>query len=243
MRIIFVLAGLLGMLLSLGNAAGQTVDLELVLAVDVSASVDANEAALQREGYIRALADPAVVRAIRSGPGGRIAVIYVEWAGEFYQHVVVDWRVISDRASADEFAGDLADQPITSAPSTSISGVMDFSRRQIASNRFAGRRAVIDVSGDGQNLSGRPVRGARDDAVAAGIIINGLPILVFLENPDGSGPATGLRDYYEQNVIGGPGAFVIEAREFGSFAETLVEKLVREIRGNVAISLVRRDRF
>ena len=238
MRIFLTFVLLVGTLGTGARAAEEAVDLELVLAVDVSSSVDRYEAALQREGYIAAISDPAVVQAIRSGPDGRIALIYLEWAGEFYQRAVVDWVVVEDQASAEEFSRVLADQSISSVPSTSISGALDFARKSIAGNRFQGRRAVVDISGDGQNVSGRPAWAARDEAIAAGITINGLPI-VFHRNPDGSGPSRGLSQYYRKFVIGGPGAFVIETSEYDSFKATLVAKLVREIRGEIAVSALK----
>lgn len=218
--------------------AAEQVDLELVLAVDVSTSVDPYEAALQRNGYVEAISHPSVVRAIRAGPSGRIAVLYVEWAGEFYQHVVVGWTVIEGQASADAFGAILEAEEITSVASTSISGALDFARRELSQNDYNGGRKVVDISGDGQNVSGRSVLAARDDAVAAGITINGLPI-VFHRNPDGTGPSRGLNRYYEENVIGGPGAFVIETSAYASFKATLVAKLVREIRGDMVVSVVR----
>jgi hypothetical protein len=157
-------------------AWAMPVDLELVLAVDVSPSVDDFEAAQQRNGYLGALTHPAVISAVQSGLFGRIAITYVEWAGQDYQRTVVDWTLIQDGDSARSFADKIAAQPITNWPSTSISGVIDFARQRFENNGYESQRHVIDISGDGPNSSGRPVEQARNEAVAAGITINGLPV-------------------------------------------------------------------
>jgi hypothetical protein len=211
--------------------AAQNVDLELVLAVDVSFSVDENEARLQREGYLLALQDPQVMAAISDGPLGRIALAYVEWAGASHQKVVVDWHIISEPRDAEAFLMKLAAAPISSAPYTSISALIDFSRNLIAANVLQAPRAVIDISGDGPNSDGRLVTLARDEAVAAGVTINGLPIISIAPNRDGSSPAVGVPAYYIRNVIGGPGAFALEVNGFDAFGPTLIKKLVTEIRG------------
>ena len=217
-------------------AADRRVDLEIILAVDVSASVDRIEAALQRGGYVTALRHPAVLRAIRAGPAGAIAATYVEWAGWSFQRTVVDWRVIEDAPSARAFVDLLTERPIASVPYTSISGLIDFARRRFRDNGYDGLRRVIDISGDGPNSDGRMVKAARDDAVAAGITINGLPILSTRPSLDGVSPAIGVASYYVRNVIGGPGAFALEVLEYDTFTPTLVEKLVREIRGELQLS-------
>lgn len=214
-----------------GARADTAVDLELVLAVDVSSSVDAYEARLQRQGYLAALRDPAVAAAIASGPLGRIAVTYLEFAGRGHQRVVVDWTVLATPDDARAFADALAARPIGSAPATAISAAIDAGVARIEGNAFSGTRRVIDVSGDGPNSDGRPVWAARDDAVARGITINGLPIASTRPNPDGTGPAAWVDLHYARFVVGGPGAFVLEARSFESFAETLLRKLLKEIRG------------
>jgi hypothetical protein len=206
------------------------VDLELVLAVDVSPSVDEFEASQQRSGYLDALTHPAVISAIQGGPLGRIAVTYVEWAGEDYQRIVVDWALIDGEASAHAFAAELAARPITRAPYTSISGVIDFARRRFEDNGFESRRRVIDISGDGPNSAGRPVEQARNEAVVHGITINGLPVFNDRPNPEGAGIAVDLDSYYELKVIGGPGAFSMISH-FDIFASTILRKLVREIAG------------
>ena len=226
-----------------GEAHAEPVDLELVLAVDVSRSVDNQEAKMQRNGYLLALLHPAVLSAIGSGPLGRIAVLYVEWAGQTHQRKVVDWRVIDGLATARAFVGRLEPQTISRAPYTSISAVIDFARAEIAGNGFEAPRATIDISGDGPNSDGRRVKAARDDAVAAGITINGLPILSTRPSEDGIAPAIGVASYYERNVIGGRGAFAYEVEEYRNFAPILVDKLVREIRGQIEVSGLVRDRL
>ena len=200
------------------------VDLELVLAVDISRSVDDVEAKLQREGYIAALTNPKVIEAIQSGPLGQIAVAYVEWAGSEYQRTSIDWFLIQDGESAGEFASKIAALPRVAMGWTSISGAIDYSA-QLFGRRYEGMRRVIDVSGDGVNNSGRAVWLARDEAVAKGIIINGLPIL----NEDPT-----LDKYFSENVIGGPGSFKVAVQDFDTFTSSLMSKLVREIAGVTA---------
>ena len=203
------------------------VDLELVLAIDVSYSVDAEEARLQREGYFAALRHPRVVQAVSSGPHRAIAATYVEWAGSFYQRVVADWTVLRDAASIENFIAQISAVPQQPASRTSISGAIDFSARLFDDNGYEGTRLVIDVSGDGRNNHGRP---ARDAAVAKGITINGLPILSGNEN-FGRPAEEGLEEHYREEVIGGPGAFVIPAESFANFTSAILSKLVREIAG------------
>ena len=147
--------------------APDEVDVELLLAVDVSLSIDAVEARQQRDGYLAALADPRVIAQIRRGPLGRIALAYVEWAGTHYQRKVVDWQVVEDQDSAQAFLAHLDAAPLVSMPATSISGLIDLARQEFATNSFPGRRRVVDISGDGPNSDGRRVSRARDDAMAA----------------------------------------------------------------------------
>jgi len=193
-------------------ARAEQVDLQLVLAADVSRSVDAEEFALQREGYATAFQDPRVLRAIRSGPLGRIAVCFVEWSGEWEQHVTVDWTVIRDEESAEDFAAALVSRP----------------------RPFAGRTAIgaaIDHA-DGTNTNGKLPSVARDAAVAQGIVINGLVILSPVPmpwNPYHTHPPGGLGNYFQENVAGGPGSFVMVVEDFQSFAYAIANKLVREI--------------
>jgi len=226
------------LLLAPGVARADDVDIELVLAVDVSSSVDEYEATLQRIGYVEALVHPEVLQAISLGPFGRIAVAYVEWAGQDFQTVVMDWTVISDTESARAFATELAEQPIASAPATSISALIDFARLSMQDNAHRGLRQVIDISGDGPNSDGRSIWEARDAAVAAGITINGLPILSSRPDAQGLSPSVGLARHYERHVMGGDGAFVLEVNEYENFLPTLVSKLVREIRGEPSLSLL-----
>jgi hypothetical protein len=209
----------------------QAVDLELVLAVDVSGSIDAEEARQQREGYIAAIADPAVVQAIHSNFHQQIALAYVEWSNPDYQRVILDWALIEDGTSAQAFVAALAEAPMLKGRWTSISGAIDFAAALFEDNGYAGDRRVIDVSGDGPNNSGRPVTLARDAAVARGIVINGLPILNDRRQPF-SLPTPidmALDVYYAQNVIGGPGSFVIPAQDLTDFRAAILSKLIREI--------------
>ncbi|UFN47614.1 DUF1194 domain-containing protein [Roseomonas sp. OT10] len=209
---------------------GEPVDVALVLAVDVSRSVDEDEARLQREGYRNAVTDARVVQAIRSGDLGAIALAYVEWAGAEYQRLVIPWTRISSQVEATAWAETLEKAPRQSLSWTSISGAIEFSRQALAAVPHEATRRVIDVSGDGVNNSGPPAEEARDRAVAEGIVINGLPILN--DRPTfGRMPPIPLDQYYAQNVIGGPGAFVIAAEDFEAFGNAVRRKLVREIAG------------
>ena len=227
-----LIAGLLGISWVPAGAQDLEVDLELVLAVDISGSVDEVEARLQREGYIAALRHPHVIQAIQSGPHGRIAVTYVEWAGDHYQRTMLDWTLIEGGADAQGFADALAETPFLSAHWTSLSGAIDYSASLFDSNGFAAVRRVIDVSGDGYNNRGRPVELARDEAVAAGLTINGLPIVNDRLNPWGGRPPVDLDLYFERHVIGGPGAFIIVAEDYTAFASAIMSKLLLEIAGD-----------
>lgn len=209
------------------DAQEISVDLELVLAADVSASIDPQEAALQRKGYVIALTDLEVIEAIRSGVLGRIAVAYVEWAGT--QRTVVDWTIIEDVASAQAFTFLLQNAPLVSGANTSISGALDYAAGLFANNGFAGTRRVIDISGDGRNHSGRPLGFARDDVVADGITINALPMLRF--DSEGRELNPGLDKYYDERVIGGPGAFMVPALGLDAFPAAIRRKLIIEISG------------
>jgi hypothetical protein len=210
--------------------AADPVDLLLVLASDVSLSVDAAKFQLQREGYQAAITNIRVLDRIRSGRNGRIAICFVEWSGA--QKVVIDWSVISGAASARRFADQLAELPRSFADHTSISGGIDFSVAQLKRAPYQSRRRTIDVSGDGTNNSGRDVTRASDEAVAQGITINGLVILTdqpsFLD-PEHTHPPGGLANYYRDKVIGGPGAFVVVADNFESFGRAILHKLITEI--------------
>jgi hypothetical protein len=227
------------LLLAAAPAAAQTkpppanisagVDLALVLAVDASRSIDDWEYNLQREGYVTAFSDPQVVKAIRSGPYGAIAVSYVEWSSDDQQAVLADWTLIRDAGSAAAFADKLKASERHFMARTSISGGVDFSVAMLGESGLHATRRAIDVSGDGVNNRGRPVHEARDDAVKAHITINGLAIIN--DRPQGWGPPIPLDEYYRDHVIGGPGAFLIVAKDFQSFGEAIRRKLVMEIAG------------
>jgi hypothetical protein len=201
------------------------VDLELVLAVDVSFSMDREEQALQRQGYVDAFRSPEILAAVRNGPLGRIAVTYVEWGGAPVQ--IVPWTLIDGPASAAAFADALAARPVRRISFTSITEALVFGSRLFRSNAFLGARRVIDVSGDGPNNSGAPVPLARDLLVRNGVVIDGLPIM--LERSGRAFPDLDL--YYERCVIGGPGAFALKVTDTGDFADTIRQKLVLEITG------------
>jgi hypothetical protein len=206
----------------------EPVDVLLVLAVDVSRSIDEDEARLQREGYRNAVSDPRVVEVIRRGMIGAIGLAYVEWAGFEYQRLVLPWTRIATQGEADAWSSALGEAPRASLSWTSISGAIDFSRRTLAEAPFEGTRRVIDVSADGVNNSGRPAELARDEAVAQGIIINGLPIIN--DRPTfGRMPQIPLDQYFQQSVIGGAGAFLIVAEDFEAFGTAVRRKLIREI--------------
>ena len=208
-----------------GGATAQTaVDLQLVLAVDASGSVDQVRFELQKRGYVAAFRHARVLQAIRSGPNRAIAATMMQWTGPMLQVQVVGWTLIGDKESAAAFS-----HAIERAPrqlfggGTSISGAIDYGATLFEQNSFRADRRVIDVSGDGSNNRGRPVTLARDEAVAAGIGINGLPILAL--EPD-------LDRYYYDSVIGGPGAFVVAARNYETFADAILKKLIIEIAAN-----------
>ena len=220
------LAALCGILAVLASASSTPahaapVDVELVLAVDCSGSIDSDEFALQIHGYAAALTNPAVIRTIQSGSLGAVAVTYVQWSGPFVHNQAVGWTLIKDAKSAGDFAA-----AMTAAPrrifggGTSLSGAIDYARTLFDSSGFEGTRRTIDISGDGINNSGRRADDARDEAVHAGFTINGLPILTDFPQLD---------RYYQENVIGGPGAFVIPAKDFQSFAQAILAKLIREV--------------
>jgi hypothetical protein len=214
-------------------AAGEAVDLALVVAVDISRSIDEHEFQLQRKGYAAAFMNPRVLQAINSGPLRAIAVIYVEWSSDQEQKVVVDWTVIRDGETAAIVAQNILAAPRAYASRTSISAAIEFGVAAFARSGVEATRRIIDVSGDGTNNSGLPVTVARDAAVAAGATINGLAIIN--ERPEGVyaryhvAPPEGLPEYYRQNVIGGPGSFLMQVDGFESFADAITQKLVSEI--------------
>ncbi|MCG8359648.1 MAG: DUF1194 domain-containing protein [Kiloniellales bacterium] len=210
--------------------AAEPVHLELVLAADGSGSIDEEELRLQRAGYAQAITDPRVLDVMTAGGASAIALCLIEWGGADSQHTVVDWTVIRDRASAERFAEALMAAPRLARGYNSISGAIDYAAAKIFSNGIEAPRRVIDVSGDGPQIGGRPVQAARDDAVAAGIVINALVV----KSAGGGYPGPRgepLDQHYANDVIGGPGAFVMIADEETSFADALINKLIREIAG------------
>jgi hypothetical protein len=212
------------------RAVDTNVDVELVIAVDVSYSMDPDEQALQREGYIIGLTSPEFLNALHQGMHGKIAITYFEWAGSGDQRIVVPWRLIDGPASARAFTDEIAHTPYRRAYRTSISGALRFAQPLFENSGFRGLRRVIDVSGDGVNNQGVPVTLVRDEALERGITINGLPIL--LKRPSAETmDIENLDVYYEDCVIGGPGAFVIPIRERDQFREATRTKLVLEIAG------------
>ena len=219
-------------LLALPARAAEKVDLLLVLAADVSRSVNQPKFELQRQGYAKAISDSRVLDAIRSGPRQRIAVTFLEWSGFGNQQIVIDWMIVDGPKSAQAFGDRLLESPRSFADRTSISGGIDFSVAQIARAPFEAERQTIDVSGDGTNNSGRDVTRARDDALRLGITINGLVILSehpLPWNPEHTNPPGGLAKYYRDNVTGGPGSFVLEAKDFNSFGQAIIKKMIAEI--------------
>ncbi len=213
-------------------AYAQQVDLLLVLAADVSRSVDHQKFMLQREGYAAAVSNPQVIDAIRSGTHGKIALNFLEWSGVGAQKVVIDWTVIDGPASARRFGDQLVEAPRSFADRTSISGGIEFAMTQFKRAPFKAARRTIDISGDGTNNAGRDVRIARDEAVADGVTINGLVILSQTQvpwNPEHTNPPGGLEKYFRDNVVGGPGAFVVVADGFESFGKAIIKKMIAEI--------------
>jgi Protein of unknown function (DUF1194) len=212
--------------------ADDAVDLLLVLAADISRSVDERKFRLQREGYAAAMIETRVIRAMTGGPTGRIALCFVEWAGENDQTIIVDWTFVAGESDAQAVAKRIREAPRAFMGRTSISAAINYGMAQFARSPFQADRRIIDVSGDGTNNAGQPVTLARDAALAQGITINGLVILSGVPlptNPMHTNPPGGLTAYYENNVIGGPGAFVVEAQNFESFGQSIISKLIKEI--------------
>ncbi|WP_294642674.1 DUF1194 domain-containing protein [uncultured Aureimonas sp.] len=213
-------------------AGDEPVDVELVIAVDVSWSMDYGELDIQRNGYVAAFRSPELQQAITDGMHGRVAVTYVEWAGDTSQQVVLPWTLIDGKDSAEAFAYRLAEARPDRMRRTSISSAIDFAAGLFDRNGFEGMRRVIDVSGDGPNNQGRPVTDARDAAVARGITINGLPLMTQGDDLRGGwGSIQNLDRYYSDCVIGGPGAFVIPVNDWEQFPQAVRRKLVLELAG------------
>ena len=237
-RVVSCLALIAG--LAAAPAVAEPVDIELVLAADGSGSIDDAELALQREGYAAALNHPRVIAAITAGFLRKIAVAYVEWGAPESQHVIVDWHIIDGPEAARAFADRLIAAPRAAWGYNSISNAIDFAAAMIADNAHDGTRRIIDVSADAGNIGGRPLAAVRAETVAAGITINGLAI----SRPGSSRPFRGLplEDHFRNEVIGGPGAFVVTADETLSFADAVLKKLILEIADAGATTAPKRDR-
>jgi hypothetical protein len=233
MRRVRLLLAVLTAIVFVGPAiAAEQVDLLLVLASDVSRSVDAAKFKLQRDGYVAAVSNPRVIEAIKSGPHGRIAICFIEWSGVGAQKVVIDWMMIDGVKAAQDFASQLDEAQRSFADRTSISGGIDFAMAQLEHAPFQAARRTIDVSGDGTNNSGRDVTAARDEALAQSVTINGLVILSeqpLSWNADHTNPPGGLDAYYRNNVTGGPNSFVMVAENFNTFGQAILNKLVAEV--------------
>jgi hypothetical protein len=237
MRVLSLLTGMIVVCLALTGAAraADGVDAAVVLAADVSRSINDEEFGLQRRGYAAAIASAKLLEAVHSGPHGAIALSFVEWAGEGEQKVVVEWMTIRSQADADKFAAALVAAPRSFLGRTAIGSAIDFSMNVLGESGVTADRHVIDVSGDGTSNQGRSVTEARDAALKSGVVINGLAIfnkraaetggyLALHTNPPG-----GLAKYYHDNVIGGLGAFVLPIDDFNTFGEAMIRKLVSEI--------------
>jgi hypothetical protein len=210
--------------------ATPSVDVELILAVDVSYSMDMDELAIQREGYAQAIISKEFLQALKTGPNGKIAVTYFEWAASSDQKIIIPWRVIDGPETADAVANEIMKTPIRRASRTSISGAIYFAMPLFDENPYRGIRRVIDISGDGPNNNGAPVTGARDMALEKGITINGLPIMVK-EPSYSTMDIDNLDFYYEDCVIGGPGSFVVSIKDRDKFKEAIRTKLLLEVAG------------
>ncbi len=216
-------------------ARAQDVDLLLVLASDVSRSVDTRKFELQRQGYAAALSNRRVVEAIQSGPHGKIAICFVEWSGATSVKLVIDWTIVGDAASARKIGDQMIELPRSFADRTSISAGLEFAFAQLERSPYKAARRTIDVSGDGTNNSGRDIASVRDEVTAKGVTVNGLVILSDSPlpwNPEHTNPPGGLGEYYRRNVIGGPGAFVMVAENHDSFGQAIVKKMIAEIAFN-----------
>src|SRR5713226_718073 len=210
--------------------AASSVDVELILAVDVSYSMDMDELAIQREGYAQAIISKEFLQALKTGPNGKVAVTYFEWAASNDQKIIIPWRVIDGPETADAVANEIMKTPIRRASRTSISGAINFAMPLFDENPYRGLRRVIDISGDGPNNNGSPVTVARDAALEKGITINGLPIMVK-EPSYSTMDIDNLDFYYEDCVIGGPGSFVVAIKDRDKFKEAIRSKLILEVAG------------
>lgn len=213
------------------SAFAEPVDVELILAVDVSLSMSPDELAIQRDGYAAALTHEEVVRAIEDGVHGKIAIAYVEWAGDDMQQIVVPWTIIANAQDARDVAARLNLSPANSARRTSISGALHFAADLFAESPHRGMRRVVDVSGDGPNNQGSPVAEARDALVAQGVAVNGLPLMTTGMGYGSRFDLPDLDAYYRDCVIGGPGAFMIPVNDWSQFPDAVRRKLVLELAG------------
>jgi hypothetical protein len=205
------------------------VDLELALAVDVSLSMDLDELAVQREGYAEAIVSKEFLDALKSGPRGKVAITYFEWSSAYDQKTIIPWRIVDGPESADSVAAEIMRTPVRRGGHTSISGAIGFAMQTFAANPYRGLRRVIDVSGDGANNSGEPVLTARDAALAAGVTINGLAVMI--KSIKAATDIEHLDIYYEDCVIGGPGSFVISIKERAELKTAIRTKLILEVAG------------
>ncbi|MFZ0813193.1 MAG: DUF1194 domain-containing protein [Bradyrhizobium sp.] len=212
------------------DKAPPVVDVELVLAVDVSYSMDMDELAVQREGYAQAIVSKEFLQALKALPNGKIAITYFEWAASSDQKIIIPWRVIAGPETADAVADEILKTPIRRASRTSLSGAIYFAMPLFENNPYPGLRRVLDISGDGPNNNGAPVTPARDEALSKGIIINGLPIMVK-EPSFSTMDIENLDWYYEDCVIGGPGSFVVAIKDREKFKEAIRSKLLLEVAG------------
>ena len=219
-----------GLELAAPKDSTPSVDIELVLAVDVSYSMDMDELAIQREGYAQAIVSKEFLQALKTGPNGKISVTYFEWAASSDQKIIIPWRVIDGPETADAVANEIMKTPIRRASRTSISGAINFAMPLFDENPYRGLRRVIDISGDGPNNNGSPVTVARDAALEKGITINGLPIMVK-EPSYSTMDIDNLDFYYEDCVIGGPGSFVVTIKDREKFKEAIRTKLLLEVAG------------
>jgi hypothetical protein len=215
----------------------KDVDLALAMAIDISGSIDPDEAKLQREGYVQAFRDPVIIKAILGGPNGRIAVAYYEWSDAWVQRLLIDWTLLDSEVAIEAFANRLAAAPISIARRTSISGAIRYAIPLFAKNPHEAERKVLDISGDGSNNDGGLVTDQRHEALKERIIINGLPIMNDRPNPFGFPSEADLDKYYLHCVTGGPRSFVEVARDFDDFPRAVRKKLLQE----VADSGTRRD--
>src|SRR5579859_1610387 len=212
------------------DKAKPTVDVELILATDVSYSMDMDELAIQREGYAQAIVSKEFLQALKALPNGKIAITYFEWAASSDQKIIIPWRLIDGPETADAVANEIMKTPVRRASRTSISGAIYFAMPLFEQNPYHGLRRVIDISGDGPNNNGAPITGARDEALEKGIVINGLPIMVK-EPSYSTMDIDNLDLYYEDCVIGGPGSFVVAIKDRDKFKEAIRTKLLLEVAG------------